>query len=113
MKSQNKSVEKNIPQDIQPDTQEYSTKNGVFIVTRYNTVRDVCEFNLAGIYVTTKIEPLNNSGIYSHIDVQNKDNVYIDVIIDVKNLNNETKLTGDLIDAKIKIKNKLNFYSIN
>jgi hypothetical protein len=106
------SGEKNIPQnsqqdiqpDAQPDTQEYSTENGVFIVTNRNTVQDVCEFDLAGIYVTPKIEPLNNSGIYSHIDVQNKDNVYIDVIIDVKNLNNEAKLTGDLITAKIKIK---------
>lgn len=115
-KQQNNSVEKTIPQNnqedirsespqgTQPATQEYSTENGVFIVTSHNTVQDVCEFDLAGIYVTPKIEPLNNSGTYSHIDVKNKDNVYIDVIIDVKNLNNEAKLTGDLITAKIKIK---------
>ncbi|MBU3135757.1 hypothetical protein KPL39_05695 [Clostridium gasigenes] len=115
-KQQNNSVEKTIPQnnqedirsespqDTQPAPQEYSTENGVFIVTSPNTVQDVCEFDLAGIYVTPKIEPLNNSGTYSHIDVKNKDNVYIDVIIDVKNLNNEAKLTGDLITAKIKIK---------
>lgn len=109
---QNKSIEKNIPQnsqkdiypDGQSDTQEYTTENGVFIVTHSNTVKGICEFDLAGIYVTPQIQPLNNSGTYSHIDVKNKDNIYIDIIIDVTNLSNEVKFTGDLITAKIKIK---------
>ena len=90
--------------DAQKNPQQEATEKELFIVTNSNTVQDICEFNLAGIYVTPKIEPLNNSGIYSHIDVQNKDNVYVDVIIDVKNLNNEAKLTGDLTAAKVKIK---------
>jgi hypothetical protein len=100
-----KDIQSESSQDAQPSPQEYSTENGVFIVTSTNTVKDVCEFYLAGIYVTPKIEPLNNSGTYSHIDVKNKDNVYIDVIIDFKNLNNEAKLIGALITANIKIKN--------
>lgn len=119
-KQQNNSVEKKIPQNNQQDNQqnnkqnnqpdvqtyikEYSTENGVFIVTHSNTVKDICEFDLAGIYVTPKIQPLNNSGKYSHIDIKNEDNIYIDVIIDVKNLSNKAKLTGELIVAKIKIK---------
>lgn len=109
VKQSDNSPEKTIPKNNQDDTpnksdQEYSTKNGVFMITNPNTIKDVCEFDLAGIYSTPKIEPLNNSGNYSHIDIKNNDNTYIDVIIDVKNLNNKPKLTSDLITAKIKIK---------
>ncbi|WP_066679232.1 hypothetical protein [Clostridium septicum] len=103
-KQEDNDIQKNPQQEVEKNPQQKATEKELFIVTNSNTVQDICEFDLSGIYVTPKIEPLNNSGIYSHIDVQNKDNVYVDVIIDVKNLNNEAKLTGDLIAAKVKIK---------
>ena len=103
-KQEDNDIQKNPQQEVEKNPQQKETEKELFIVTNSNTVQDICEFDLSGIYVTPKIEPLNNSGTYSHIDVQNKDNVYLDVIIDVKNLNNEAKLTGDLITANIKMK---------
>lgn len=91
-------------QDSQLDKQEEFTENERFIVTKYNTVQDVCEYDLCGIYVSPKIEPLNNAGTYTSYEVQTEGNIYIDIIFDVKNINNEPKMTDDIIKAKIKIR---------
>ena len=91
--------------DIQKNPQQEATEKELFDVVTYNTVQGVCEYNLDGTYVTTRIQPLIITGGYLHYDVKNEDNIYIDVILNVKNLNNEAKIADDIITAKMKIKN--------
>ena len=74
-----------------------------FSVVGTNIVQEVCEYYLKAVDVTTRIEPSIITGIYSYYDVQSEGNTYIDITLDVKNLNNEAKMTDDLITAKIKI----------
>lgn len=76
-----------------------------FSVIENNTVQDVCEYYLKGINVTKKIKPSIVTGLYSYYDVQSEDNTYIDIILDVKNLNSESKTADNLITTKIKINN--------
>lgn len=82
-----------------------ANKNELFSVVGTNTVQEVCEYYLKGFNVTSRIEPSTITGIHSYYDVKTEGNTYIDVILDVKNLNNEAKMADDLITAKIKINN--------
>lgn len=90
-------------EDITKENSVIANENDVFSVVGTNTVPEVCEYYLKGFNVTQRIEPSNIIGIYSCYDVKTEDNTYIDVILDVKNLNNEAKMADDLISAKIKI----------
>ena len=74
-----------------------------FSVVGNNTVQEVCEYYLKGVDVKTRIEPSITTGTYTYYDVQTEGNTYIDIILDIKNLNNEAKTADDLIAAKIKI----------
>ncbi|MEG2290701.1 MAG: hypothetical protein RSA29_14815 [Clostridium sp.] len=80
-----------------------ASKNEIFSVVELNTVQGVCEYYLNGLEVTPRIEPSTITGNYSHYEVKSNGNIYIDVIMDVKNLNNEAKMADDILTAKIKI----------
>ena len=80
-----------------------TTNKNEFSVVGINTIQEVCEYYLKGIEVKTRIEPSTINGVSSYYDVQTEGNTYIDIILDVKNLNNEATMTTDLITAKIKI----------
>lgn len=80
-----------------------ANKNELFSVVEYNTVQEACEYYLDGLDVTPRIEPSIITGSYSYYDVKTEGNIYIDVILGVKNLNNESKMADDIITAKIKI----------
>lgn len=80
-----------------------TTNKNEFIVAGNNTVQEVCEYYLKGVDVATRIDPSIITGTYSYYDVQTEGNTYIDIILDVKNLNNEAKMADDLITTKIKI----------
>jgi hypothetical protein len=88
---------------VQKNTQQDETKNELFSVVEYNTVKEVCEYYLHGLDVAPRIEPSIITGSYSYYDVKTEGNIYIDVILGVKNLNNEIKMPDDIITAKIKI----------
>lgn len=88
--------------DSRKDSSGTANKNEFSIVGN-NIVQEVCEYYLKGVDVTTRIEPSIITGIHSYYDVQTEGNAYIDIILDVKNLNNEVKMADDLITAKIKI----------
>lgn len=104
-KQEDKDIQKNPQQEVEKNPQQEATEKKLFDVVTYNTVPEVCEYDLDGTYVTTRIQPLIVTGRYLHYDVKNKDNIYIDVILNVKNLNNEAKIADDIITAKMKIKN--------
>ena len=70
-----------------------------------NKVPGICEYYLKDINVTTRIKPLIITKNASYYDVENANNIYIDVILDVYSLGNESKLADDIISTKIKIKN--------
>jgi hypothetical protein len=70
-----------------------------------NKVPGICEYYLKDINVTTRIKPSIITKNSSYYDVENTDNIYIDVILDVYSLSNEAKLADDIISTKIKIKN--------
>ncbi len=84
------------------ESSETTNKNEFSVVTN-NIIQEVCEYYLKRVDVTTRIEPSIINGIYSYYDVKTEGNTYIDIILDVKNLNNEAKMADDLITAKIKI----------
>ena len=70
-----------------------------------NKVPGICEYYLKDINVSTRIKPSIITKNSSYYDVENTDNIYIDVILDVYSLSNEAKLADDIISTKIKIKN--------
>lgn len=70
-----------------------------------NKVPGICEYYLKDINITPKIKPSVITESSSYYDVENADNIYIDVILDVYSLGNESKLADDIIATKIKIKN--------
>lgn len=108
-KESNSSPEKTIPENNQDQiptetNEKKSTENGVLVVTHSNTIKDLCEFDLADINATTQITPLNDEGT-SPIVIKNNDNSYIDVIINLTNLSNKAILPSGLTSGKVKIKN--------
>lgn len=101
---ESKQEDDDVPKNTQQDTQEDETKNGVFVVAGgTNKVQDICEYYLDGLEVTPRIEPSIITGTYSDYNVKTEGNIYIDVILGVKNLMNEAKMSDDIITAKIKI----------
>lgn len=101
---ESKQEDDDVQKNTQQDTQEDETKNGVFVVAGgTNKVQDICEYYLDGLEVTPTIEPSIITGTYSTYNVKTEDNIYIDVILGIKNLKNEAKMADDIITAKIKI----------
>ncbi|MBM6861218.1 hypothetical protein H9X78_12175 [Clostridium saudiense] len=92
-----------VPKNTQQDTEQDTTKNELFSVVELNTVQGVCEYYLNSLDVTPKIEPSTITGSHSYYEVKTEGNIYIDAVIGVKNLNNESKMADDIITAKIKI----------
>lgn len=84
------------------NTQQNATKNELFLVTSYNTVPGVCEYDLADVNCTPKIEPSIITESSFCYKVKTENNIYIDFIIKVHNLNDKTKMAEDTITAKIK-----------
>lgn len=87
------------------ENSETDNKSELFSVVENNTVQEVCEYYLAGIEVTPRIKPSIISGSYSYYDLENEGNIYIDVVLGIKNLNSEAKIADDIITANIKINN--------
>ncbi|MDU1411834.1 MAG: hypothetical protein E6929_03385 [Clostridium sp.] len=103
-KQEDEDVQKYIQQEMPTDTQEGAAENGVFIVAGgTNIVQDVCEYYLDSLDVTPRIQPSIITETYSSYNVKTEDNIYIDVILNIKNLKNEAKVADDIITAKIKI----------
>lgn len=71
-----------------------------------NKVSGVCEYYFSDIIITKKIKPLDYTGEFYYSNLKNKDNIYLDVIFNTINLNNEDKKAEDIITAKIKFKDK-------
>ncbi|MBU3132354.1 hypothetical protein KPL40_07785 [Clostridium gasigenes] len=84
------------------NTQQNATKNELFLVTSYNTVPGVCEYDLADVNCTSKIEPSIITESSFCYKVKTENNIYIDFIIKVHNLNDKTKMPENTITAKIK-----------
>lgn len=88
------------------DKNQDTTTPELFIISGgTNKVPGICEYYLKNINVTKKIKPSIITKNSSYYDVENADNIYIDIILDVYNLSNESKLADDIIATKIKIKN--------
>lgn len=102
---ESKQEDEDIQKNTEQNTQQDATENELFSVVGYNTVQGFCEYYLAGLNVTPRIEPSIITGTYSDYNVKTEGNIYIDVILDVKNLKNEDKMADDLITTKIKINN--------
>lgn len=85
------------------ENSETDTKNEFIVAGGTNKVEEVCEYYLKGLDVTTRINPSIITETSSYYDIKTEGNTYIDIILAVNNLNNESKMTDDLITAKIKI----------
>ena len=83
-----------------------SNSTELFIVAGgSNKVPGICEYYLSGLDVTPRIKPSISTNNSSYYDVENEDNIYIDVVLDVYNLSSEAKMADDIITTKIRIKN--------
>ena len=107
-----KKEENNINQDTFPDVKEKNNINQddappeLFAVAGgSNEVPGVCEYYLYEINITPRINPSIITKNSSYYDVKNDNTIYIDVILTVYNLSNESKMSNDIITTKIKIKN--------
>ena len=107
-----KKEDNNENQDTTSNVKEENNENQdttppeLFIVAGgTNKAPGICEYYLKDINVTTRIKPSIITKNSSYYDVENADNIYIDVILDVYSLGNESKLADDIIATKIKIKN--------
>lgn len=89
------------------DVNQTTTPRETFIIAGVgrNTIKDFCEFSLNNFIVSKRIEPEILTSSSSYYDVKNKDNIYIDIILNVTNLSNESKISEDLISARMKINN--------
>lgn len=88
------------------DSKNITNNKSEFSVVGNNTVKEVCEYYLKGIDVTPRIEIQIIDGTCHYYDVQTEGNTFIDIMLDVKNLNNEAKMVDNLITARIKINSK-------
>ncbi|WP_346905994.1 hypothetical protein [Clostridium sp.] len=88
------------------DSKNITNNKSEFSVVENNTVKEVCEYYLKGIDVTPRIEIPIIDGTCHYYDVQTEGNTFIDIMLDVKNLNNEAKMVDNLITARIKINSK-------
>lgn len=92
--------------DINTDVNQTPPRETFMIAgVGHNTIKDFCEFSLNDLVVSKRIEPEILTSSSSYYDVKNKDNIYIDIIINVNNLSNKSKIAEDLISARIKINN--------
>ena len=107
IKTASPSVETTVEDELEDENVKTTTQSELFIVAGVglNTIKDFCEFSLNDIIVSKRIEPKNLTSNSSYYDVKNKDNIYIDIILNVNNLSNESKMAEDLITARIKINN--------
>lgn len=87
------------------ENQDTTTPELFIVAGGTNKVPGICEYYLKDINVTTRIKPSIITKNSSYYDVENAYNIYIDVILDVYSLSNESKLANDIISTKIKIKN--------
>ncbi|MGG7142142.1 hypothetical protein ACQPVP_01570 [Clostridium nigeriense] len=87
------------------ENQDTTTPELFSVAGESNKVPGICEYYLNDINVATRIKPSIITENSSYYDVENNDNIYIDVILDVYNLSNEAKMADDIITTKIKIKN--------
>ena len=90
-------------EDTTKESYEIVNKNELFSVVGLNKVQGVCEYYLNGLEVKPRIKHSTITGNYSYYEVKSEGNIYIDVIMDVKNLNSEAKMADDILNAKIKI----------
>lgn len=86
---------------------ELSQNSESFIVAGegLNKVPGICEYSLHEINMTPIIKPSIITKNSSYYYVENDNNIYIDVILNVYNLSDEAKMADDIISTKIKIKN--------
>ncbi len=88
------------------DSKNITNNKSEFSVVGNNTVKEVCEYYLKGIDVTPRIEIQIIDGTSHYYDVQTESNTFIDIMLYVKNLNNEAEMVDNLITARIKINSK-------
>ena len=94
-----------VKEETNPNIKQSTSREQLIVAGGYNTVVGVCEYYLYDLFVTKRIEPSIFTSTSSYYDVKTEGNIYIDIIIEVNNLSNESKLAEDLISARIKINN--------
>lgn len=55
-----------------------------------NTIDDYLSYKVKGVQAVTKIEPLNTAGVYTYIEEKTAGNVYVDVMLTIKNLSSDS-----------------------
>lgn len=75
------------------------------------TIDDVCEFTIKGFKFTEKIIPSNveENGGYLYYEVQDSGNLFIDIMIEYKNLESTEIIPEEFCSAKIKYDNKYEY----
>ncbi|HLR52645.1 MAG TPA: hypothetical protein VK072_07215 [Candidatus Avamphibacillus sp.] len=76
-------------------------------------IEEKSEVTLQHVELTDLVKPPNPDGIYSYYEVEEDDAIYLDVVIDIKNLRNSGRSSDDFVNVRVMYENKYEYYGFS
>jgi|SRR5699024_565733 len=74
-------------------------------------IKDKSEITLIDVELTDIIKPSKTDGAYLYYEVEEPDAIFLDIIVDVKNLQNSSKNSEEFVEVRVKYENKYEYYA--
>lgn len=78
-----------------------------------NLIPDFCEFKIAKTEFTQVIKPPNGENYFLKFENNNKDNIFLNTVIDIKNLQSKGKDADEFLSVTVKYANKFEYTTKN
>lgn len=94
-----------------PTSAPSNTPNSVNLSSLYSTIKvnNFCEFQVNEINFSKKILPPNTNGFYTYYEAKSPDSIFLDIVINIKNLDTIIRSVDDLVSVSVVYDNQYTY----